>query len=90
MGKCLRCGAAAPESGSLLVRGTGDRDIRFRRDGDGWFSFKDQVRAVACRACRHVELVLEGVRLPPEVSEPPARDEADEGITPDRDNITNY
>jgi predicted nucleic-acid-binding Zn-ribbon protein len=82
MTKCLRCGAADLESGSLLVRGTGDRDIRFRRDGAGWFSFKDQVRAVACRACGHVELVLEGVRLSAEESEPLAGGKPDARITP--------
>ena len=61
MDKCLRCGAPNPELGVLLVKGSTSWDIRFRRDGAWSFSRKDPVRAVACRACGHIELVLAAV-----------------------------
>lgn len=65
MDKCLRCGAPDPEAGVLMVRASTSWDIRFRRAAAWSFSRKDPVRAVACRACGHIELALAAGPRPP-------------------------
>jgi hypothetical protein len=63
MDKCPQCGAANLESGTLMVKGS-PWDIRFLRDGTWGFGFKDKVRAVACRSCGHIALLLAAVVRP--------------------------
>ena len=59
MKPCPRCGSSERESGELLVRGSPNQSIRFRPDSASVFSFKKEVRALACLGCGHVELLLD-------------------------------
>lgn len=77
MDKCPQCGAANPESGTLMVKGS-PWDIRFLRDGTWGFAFKDKVQAVACRSCGHIALRLATVVRPPATGETPDAEPAAE------------
>ncbi len=71
MDRCPQCGASNPEPGSLMVKGSLSWDIRFLPDRAGVLSFKDHVRAVACRSCGHIALRLADVVRPQAAGEGP-------------------